>query len=1032
MGGNEIQSIRADNRCFEYMQRSNNTRILKRINQKMNRDIRYSEIEDIRIRLKNHIDKLKGNLFGGIDDDYTGDVDLNLKRNKERDNILLELQKLKNLITDHKKNIEGEFDENYSDDDNNDNEKGKKGNLAFLGDAIAATKKLGQDIVDEGNKQDDDELIKMMMHIQKRKSKIDEDVNNDLDNQRKKLDRRLQNFDEEADGDVRKKLLQELQQKLDRVDDTLKNEEQAQKNALQVKLAQRKKRRGKIVDDFAQLQREKYELNDNSALRNKIDKDVEQQIDEMEDELEKERQEGLDIINENIKKLKRNKLEAFENKLRKGQGDKKNFDKYLDEYSKADKSIQDELRKEQMNQEQRLSDELRKRRDARLAKIEADKGLMIEDAKNDISEKLRDIEEKERAFEGLKIKELDPFLKEIVKKSEQKAGNKRHLELIREEADKALAKYRNAEAEERERIRKELMDKYGEQDAEEDQEILSFRERLLKEILDKEEEKEATLAKMKSQLDAAPTSEEKIKLIEQHNQYKSDIEEELQRMANDSTNRLKQRLRDRRAKRKAEEDELLKAKMQELNKDKETEEDTGKENYDNFREVNEEKTVEEIVRNLQASVPKEEVPTALGKILDDRHMRELVDLLMRQYNEKAQALKDALIKLMDEKSQEIEDMNKEYSQARRFLRDAYEKGGISTEAFEDEMKKLKEKQKQMMDAIDEKFNNLEMEREQDIRRRFIDKHTNEQIALEEKHMREREKYFSQLLPESAMKRILRGYEQLNDEEINDLIREKNEEKEAQMREFEQLEFNYQNEMDDLDEYERKLREKELLAQRRFDIRKQKLLDEKRRQQEAELIKARSEDQRAELIKKHLQELEDLRIVLEKERKRQLDIHEADFLRKRQAIEEKRKELQQKIEEEKRKKQEKMEEEQKRIQEMSELEKKRQEKLHKLQKECAKELYVYDKPAYSAQIDWADRLFKPKKKEGLSDAISEAFKGEKKITKEERIKQKIESIQKSNKGPMSLELLARIERLEEIVSDMTDNKYAKVLEEFPDL
>ena len=456
--------------------------------------------------------------------------------------------------------------------------------------------------------------------------------------------------------------------------------------------------------------------------------------------------------------------------------------------------------------------------------------------------------------------------------------------------------------------------------------------------MDKEEEKEDKLSKLKNQISMAPTAEEKQKLIEQYDQFKTDIEQELQHMANDGSNILEQKLRDRRAKRKAEEDKMLQERMDEVTKEKDEEKDTGKKNYDEFRDINEEKTVEEIVRNLRVSVPKEEVPTALEKILDDRHMRELVDLLMRQYEEKAQAMKDELIKIMEEKTNEIDDMNKDYSQTRQFLRETYEKGGISQEVFEDEIKKLKEKQKQMLDAIDEKYNNLEVEKEQDIRRNFIEKHTEEQIELEEKHMREHEKFFSDLLPETTMKRILKGLEDHNNDEINDLIREKNEEKEARIRELEEMMANlrseihgYQNEIDDLDEYERKLREKELLAQRRFDIRKQKLLDEKKRQQEAELIKARSEDQRAEMIKKNLEELENLRIVLEKERKRQLDIHEKDFHKKHAAIEAKRQELLEKIAQEKLKKQKKFEEEQKKIQEMSQMEKRRQKKMHDLQR-----------------------------------------------------------------------------------------------------
>ena len=759
----------------------------------------------------------------------------------------------------------------------------------------------------------------------------------------------------------------------------------------------------------------------------------------MEEELERERVEGIDIISDNIKKIKRNKLVTFEKKLRKGQGDRKNFDKYLEEYSHAEKNVQDELRKEQINQENKLKEELRKRRDARLAKIEAQKGQMIDTAKEDINEKLRDIEEKERALEGLKVKELDPFLKEIVKRSEQKTGNKRHLDLIREEADKALEKYRNSEAEEREHVREELMGKYAQQDAQEEEEIGEFKEECLKQLINKEEEKEHKLSKFKIQISIANSIEEKQKIIQQHDQFKNDIEQELQHMANDYSNTLKQRLRDRRAKRNAEEDQIVKQRIDELNQEKQAQEDTDKKNYDELRDINEEKTIEEIVRNLRVSIPKEEVPTALEKIFDDRQMRELVDLLVKQYEEKAQAMKDELIKMMGDKANEIEDMNNEYSQAKQFLIEVFEKSGISQEIFDKEINKLKEKQKQMMDAIDEKYNNLEVETEQEIRRNYIEKHTDEQIELEEKHMREREKFFSKLLPESTMKRILKGYEEHNNDEINDLIREKNEEKEERIRELEEMMGNlkseikaYHNEINDLDEYEHNLREKELLAQRRFDIRKQKLLDEKKRQQEAEFIKANSQDQRAEMIKKHLQELEDLNFILEKERKRQLEIHDKSFNDKRIAIDEKRHELREKIAEERIKKQQKMESEQKKIEEMTQMEKRRQENVQKLEGKCYKELSLYDKPAYSSQVDWADKLFVPKKKNDISAIINDALKGNKMISREERVQQKIDSIRKIKKGPISFEVLARIQRMEEIVTDMNDNKYAKILEAFPKL
>ena len=493
----------------------------------------------------------------------------------------------------------------------------------------------------------------------------------------------------------------------------------------------------------------------------------------------------------------------------------------------------------------------------------------------------------------------------------------------------------------------------------------------------------------------------------------------------------------RRAKRRKEEEDLLKQRMEELDKEKEETEDQHKKNINEVQENLEEKTIEEIVRGLQSAIAKEEVRSALEKILDDRQMKELMELLTRQYKEKAQAMKDALIKMFNDKIKEIDDLNKEISTSRKFLRDAYEKGGITEDSFNEEMKKLKKRQTERLDEIDAKYNNLEMDAERDIRRRFIDKHTNEQIELEELHIREREKFFSKLLPESAMKRILEGLERNDEARLNDFINDKNEEKEARIRELNEMMANlrsemdkHQKELDDLGEYERMLKEKELNAARRFEIQKQKLIEQKKREQEAELIKVSTKDQKEEVIKKHLEELEELQRILDAERKRQLDIHRKMFEEKRSTIvERKKKILQEKMEEEARRKQKQMEEEERTKKEMSDFEKKRQEKMTKLQKDVTDKLVLYDKPAYSTPIDWSDRTKFRREFAGDVGSNDDSKYGQK-ITKEEKIRRKIERIQKSNKGPMSLEFLARIIRLEEIVTDMTDKKYSDLVQELP--
>jgi len=103
-----------------------------------------------------------------------------------------------------------------------------------------------------------------------------------------------------------------------------------------------------------------------------------------------------------------------------------------------------------------------------------------------------------------------------------------------------------------------------------------------------------------------------------------------------------------------------------------------------------------------------------------------------------------------------------------------------------------------------------------------------------------------------------------------------------------------NAQKDLGDMERRIMEKGLIAERKFKIREQKILDEKRRQQEAELLKVKSKELREEMIQRHLLELTELQRILEIERKRQIEIHTQQLEKKKNAIEQKKKELQDQV------------------------------------------------------------------------------------------------------------------------------------------
>ena len=78
------------------------------------------------------------------------------------------------------------------------------------------------------------------------------------------------------------------------------------------------------------------------------------------------------------------------------------------------------LKRERQKQENKLQDMLEKWKRDKLANLESDKWNKIDDTQNQIKNKLKNLSEQERALEGLKLKELDPALQEIVRKAEER------------------------------------------------------------------------------------------------------------------------------------------------------------------------------------------------------------------------------------------------------------------------------------------------------------------------------------------------------------------------------------------------------------------------------------------------------------------------------------------------------------------------------------------------------------------------------------------------------------------------------------
>ena len=56
--------------------------------------------------------------------------------------------------------------------------------------------------------------------------------------------------------------------------------------------------------------------------------------------------------------------------------------------------------------------------------------------------------------------------------------------------------------------------------------------------------------------------------------------------------------------------------------------------------------INEMIANMKATMTEAEVPAALEKMIDEKHSRELQDLLLKMYEQKCVELKEEVLNMM--------------------------------------------------------------------------------------------------------------------------------------------------------------------------------------------------------------------------------------------------------------------------------------------------------------------------------------------------------------------------------------------------
>lgn len=68
--------------------------------------------------------------------------------------------------------------------------------------------------------------------------------------------------------------------------------------------------------------------------------------------------------------------------------------------------------------------------------------------------------------------------------------------------------------------------------------------------------------------------------------------------------------------------------------------------------------LEKVIDSMRDDMPSEKIPAAVERLIDDKHQKELEDLLLKLYEQKAMELKEEVLNMLEEKIQKQQERRK--------------------------------------------------------------------------------------------------------------------------------------------------------------------------------------------------------------------------------------------------------------------------------------------------------------------------------------------------------------------------------------
>ena len=191
------------------------------------------------------------------------------------------------------------------------------------------------------------------------------------------------------------------------------------------------------------------------------------------------------------------------------------------------------------------------------------------------------------------------------------------------------------------------------------------------------------------------------------------------------------------------------------------------EDYQNDKNEMTKEALDQIIGEMKMKLTPEEIPAAIERLIEDKHQKELEDLLLKLYEQKAVELKEEMLAMMEEKVQKQQDCRKTANDRKKGLEAllSRETDPEKKQKYQGQIDEINKGVDNELKELEDEYTKLEGKITREIQQRTQDREVSNIEKLQNTQLEEKDNIFQKYLPNTMLGEMVA---ELNEQEKKDI------------------------------------------------------------------------------------------------------------------------------------------------------------------------------------------------------------------------------------------------------------------------